>query len=169
MQTNDEIIKEEINSILQDIIKAYESSGKKVSGQFAEGLEAVYEPNKGTIRGFVYLAGRGKTKKKGKPGEPTVLEQIKVWVKKKGIVQQVISEAKPKTIKAKNNLINSLAYAITKKIHEQGTNSENWLRIYEEVITPERIDSIIERISQLNVNKLITEVRAELEIIAKNV
>ena len=58
---------------------------------------------------------------------------------------------------------------ITKKIHEQGTNSENWLRVYEQVITPKRILSIIDRISKLNVNRIVTEIRAELEVLAKNV
>ena len=168
MTETDKIIHEEIESILSDILTVYEQSGRKVSGQFAEGLTAIYEPNKATIKGFIYLAGRGKTKKKGKAGEPTVLEQIKIWIQDKGIAAQAIAKAKPQTEKAKKNLLNGLAYVITRKIHEQGTNSESWLRIYEQVITPERIESIIERISILNVNRLITEVRAELEIIQKN-
>lgn len=168
MTETDKIIHEEIEAILSDILTVYESSGRKVSGQFAEGLTAIYEPNKATISGFVYLAGRGKTKKQGKAGEPTVFEQIKIWIQKKGIAAKAIAEAKPETDKAKKNLINGLAYVITKKIHEQGTDSGSWLRIYEEVITPGRIESIIERISVLNVNRLITEVRAELEIIQKN-
>lgn len=156
--TNDEIIKEEIDSILADIIQVYEDSGRKVTGQFEEGLEAVYEPNKGTIRGYVYLAGRGKTKKKGKPGEPTLFTQIKQWIQDKGIdkISRDIS-------------LNSLAYLITRKIHAEGTKRSEWLRVYEQVITPERINQIIDRVTELNLNRLITEVRAELEVLAKNV
>lgn len=156
--TTDEVIKEEIQSILDDIIKVYESSGRKASGQFKEGLEAVYEPNKATIRGFVYLAGRGRTKKKGKPGEPTVLQQILKWIKTKGIrpIGDKIS-------------IKSLAYLITRKIHKEGTKRSEWLKIYEQVITPQRISDIIDRISELNVNRIITEITAELEVLAKNV
>ena len=156
--TTDEVIQEEIQSILDDIIKVYEESGRKASGQFEEGLEAVYEPNKATIRGFVYLAGRGRTKKKGKPGEPTVQEQILKWLKTRGI--KPIEE---------NMKLSSLAYLIARKIHEEGTNREQWLRIYEQVITPQRIQKIIRRISELNVNRIVTEIRAELEVIAKNV
>ncbi len=167
MTESDKIIHEEIESILSDIRTLYEQSGRKVSGQFEDGLEAIYEPNKATIRGFVYLAGRGKTKKKGKAGEPTVLEQIKIWIQKKGIAAKVIAEQKPKTEKAKINLVNGLAYVITRKIHEQGTSHESWLRVYEQVITPERILSIIDRVSELNVNRLITEIRANLEVLAK--
>lgn len=157
-KTNNDIIKEEIDGILKDIIQVYEASGRKASGQFEEGLEAVYEHNKGTIKGFVYLAGRGKTKKAGKAGEPTVLEQIKKWIKVKGI--------KP----MKDNIsVNSLAYLITRRIHQEGTRRSEWLRIYEQVITPERINQIIDRISELNVNMIVTQINAELEILAKNV
>jgi hypothetical protein len=156
--TNDEIIKEEIDAILSDILDVYEKSGRKASGQFAEGLEAVYEPNKGTIKGYVYLAGRGKTKKKGKPGEPTVQQQILKWLKVKGI-----------TAIEKNITQKSLAFLIARKIHEEGTKRSEWLKIYEEVITPERINSIIDRISELKVNRIITQINAELEILAKNV
>lgn len=156
--TNDEIIKEEIDAILDDIIQVYEQSGRKASGQFEEGLEAVYEPNKATIRGFVYLAGRGKTKKKGKAGEPTVQQQILKWLKTRGI--RPIEE---------NMKLSSLAYLIARKIHKEGTKRSEWLKIYEQVITPQRIDSIIQRISELNVNRIITEINAELEVLAKNV
>ena len=169
MITNDDIIKEEIDAILVDIKKAYNSSGRKVTGEFEKGLEAIYEPNKGTIRGFTYLAGRGPTKKKGKSGDPTVLKQIKKWIVDKGIAAKVISEEKPATEKAKRNLLSGLAFIITRKIHEQGTNKENWLRIYEEVITVSRISRIIDRVSELNVNQIVLGIRAELEIIEKNV
>ena len=138
--TNDEIIKEEIDSILEDIIALYESSGRKASGQFEEGLEVVYEPNKATIKGFVYLAGRGKTKKKGKAGEPTVQQQILKWLKIKGI----------KSVKAGISQ-KSLAYLIARKIHKEGTKRSEWLKIYEEVITDVRINSIIDRVAELNV------------------
>ena len=156
--TNDDIIKEEIDSILVDIIEVYEQSGRKASGEFEKGLEAVYEPNKGTIKGFVYLAGRGKTKKKGKAGEPTVQQNILEWLKTRGI----------RPIEKKMKL-SSLAYLIARKIHKQGTKRSEWLRVYEQVITPERIDKIIDRVSELNVNKIITEITAELEVLAKNV
>ena len=156
--TDDEVIKEEIDAILSDIIDVYEKSGRKASGQFAEGLEAIYSPYKATIKGYVYLAGRGKTKKKGKSGEPTLQQQILKWLKIKGI------KAIEKKISQK-----SLAFLIARKIHEEGTKRSEWLKIYEEVITPERIVSVIERINQLNVNRIITQINAQLEILAKNV
>ena len=161
MTESEQILKEEIDGILQDIKAEYEASGRKASGQFAEGLEAVYESSafryKGTIKGFTYLAGRGKTVN-GNKGEPTVQQQILKWLKVRGI----------KPLEEKMSL-NSLAFLIARKIHKQGTDKSLWLKIYEKVITPERIDRIIRRVSELNVNMIVNHVRAELEIIEKNV
>lgn len=151
MSEDDKIIKEEIDSILVDIKELYRQSGKKASGQFEEGLEAVYEPNKGTIRGYVYLAGR-------KAGKMPPVQAILEWLKVKGIrpIEQRMS-------------ITSLAWAIAKNIAKRGTKEENALAVYEKVITPQRINKIINRISKLNVNRLVTEIRAELEVLAKGV
>lgn len=160
--TNDEIIKEEIDGILKDIISVYESTGKKVSGQFAEGLEAIYEPNKGTIKGYVYLAGRGKTKESHKEGEPYLVDSILAWIKSKGIKGR--SKKTGRFIKH-----TSLAWAIATKIHREGTNRENWMKIYEQVITPQRINSIIKRVEKEELNRIITGVTAQLEILAKEV
>lgn len=165
MTETDKIIREEIDAILSDIIKVYEQSGRKVSGQFEEGLEAVYEPNKATIKGFVYLAGRGESKKGNKPGK--LVGEILKWMEKKGIAAKIRAEAK--TTKAKIYLVRGIAWRITDNIHKAGTDPDKWLRVYEQVITQERILSIVDRVSELNVNKLITEVRAELEILQKNV
>ena len=149
MSEDDKIIKEEIDAILVDVIELYRQSGKKASGEFEDGLEAVYEPNKGTIRGFVYLAGR-------KAGKMPPVKALLDWIKIKGI----------KPIE-QNMSITSLAWAIAKSISKHGTKEENALAVYEKVITPQRINSIIDRIAKLNVNRIVTEIRAELEILAK--
>ena len=151
MTEDDKIIKEEIDTILDDIRKLYRSSGKKASGEFEKGLEAIYEPNKGTIRGFVYLAGR-------KAGKMPPIGAIMDWLKIRGI----------RPIR-KNQSVRSIAFAIAKKIAKEGTRKESVLKIYEQIITPQRINKIIDRVARLNVNRLITEITAELEVLAKNV
>lgn len=167
LKTDDEIIQEEIDAILVDLVIAYNNSGRKASGQFAEGLEAVYTPNKGVIRGFTYLAGRGPTKKKGKAGEPKLVESILKWMKVRGIAAKVRSEAK--TSKAKIYKVRGVAWAIADKIHKKGTDRSKWFKIYEEVITGSRIQQIIDRLAVVSTNRIITEITAELEILAKNV
>ncbi|WP_339875196.1 hypothetical protein [Olleya marilimosa] len=145
------IIKEEIDAVIADIITAYEQSGKRTSGEFANGLEAIYEPNKATIKGYVYLAGRT-------AGKMPPVESIERWIKQKGITP--IEQGMTTT---------SLAWAIAKSIAKKGTNKENHLKIYEQVITPERIDSIIKKVSSFNVNLFITEMTTQLQLIQKNV
>jgi hypothetical protein len=149
--SDQEIIREEIESIVADIKELYNNSGKRASGQFEKELEVVYSPNKAVIRGVVYLAGR-------KAGKMPPVQRIIEWVKLRGI------KAIEKNVSQK-----SLAWAIAKKIAKSGTNRENALNIYEKVITPQRINRIIDRVAELNVNRLITEIRAELEILARGV
>lgn len=149
--TDQEVIQEEIQSILDDIIVLYESQNKKVSGQFAEGLQAIYKPYEASIVGYLYLAGR-------KAGKMPPVGNIENWVKTKGIFN-IKSESQAR----------SIAFAIAKKISKEGTSKKYLLKVYESVITAERIDKIIDRVSQLNVNKIITQVRAELEILQTNV
>jgi enoyl-[acyl-carrier-protein] reductase (NADH) len=83
---------------------------------------------------------------------------LEEWVKNKGIFPvQNAAEAK------------SIAWAVAKKIAREGTSSEYHLKIYEQVITPERIQEIIDRVSQLNIQQFVEQVTTELEILAKNV
>ena len=155
-ETTNDILKREIDLLLSDILEAYERSGKKVSGQFAEGLGATYKDNEATIHGYLYMAGRGPTKSRQK-SSPTLRERIEEWIKQRGIVPYG------------NISVSSLAYIIARQIHKEGTNKEGWYRIYQEVITPERVDQIINSVAQFNLNKLLSQVSAELEILRTNV
>lgn len=148
---HNEVIKEEIEALLKEIKQAYEESGKRTSGEFANGLEAIYESNKATIKGYTYLAGRS-------AGKMPPIENIKRWIEQKGVTP---IESKMTTT--------SLAWAIAKNISKNGTNKENHLKIYEEIVTPERIDEIIKKVSQFNVNLFVNELTTKLELLVKNV
>lgn len=151
MIDNKEIIRKEIEAILDDVRKAYEESGKKVSGQFDKDLSAVYENNKATIIGNFTLAGR-------KAGEMPPIENLKKWVLEKGIFQ------------VQNDVqATSLAWAIAKTIAKKGTNKDYHLKIYEQIITPQRIDKVIHRVSEINVNYFTQELTTSLKRIAKNI
>jgi len=149
--TDQEVIREEIDSIIKDILIMYENSGKKVSGEFARGLEARYTPISAEIWGYKYLAGRP-------GGKMPPAKALESWVRQKGIFQ-IKSDSQAR----------SIAFAIARKIGQKGSNKNYTLNIYEKVITPERIDKIIDRISQLNVNRIITEITASFELLEKNV
>jgi len=148
---NDSIIRQEIDLILKDIITLYNASGKRTSGEFEKGLEAIYSPNRAIIMGHYYLAGRT-------AGKQPPVANILQWIKTKGI--QPISD---------KMTITGLAWAIAKKIAKSGTNKENHLKIYEQVITPERIDEVINKVTAFNVNLFVNELETSLAVLAKNI
>lgn len=149
--TTEDIIREEMESLLADIEAAYEASGKKVTGEFAEGLTVTTSGTSAVLHGYTYLAGRAAG------GRPPI-SLIQQWVERKGIFQfQSLQEA------------TSIAFAVANKIAQEGTSNEFHLKIYEEVITPQRIQKIIDRVSEFNVNLFVDEVVTELKVLAKNV
>lgn len=150
-QDSNTIIKSEIEAILADVIALYNSSGKRTSGRFEDGLKATYGDNKATIEGYTYLAGR-------RAGKMPPVASIKEWIIKKGIkpVEESVT-------------INSLAWAIAKTIAKTGTKKVNHLKIYEQVITPERINLIINKVSEFNVNLFVQELTASLTLLQKNI
>ena len=154
LKTND-ILKREMDLLLADIRREYENSGKKVSGKFADGLEVDYSMSQGkhtaTLSGYVYLAGRAAGKR---PPHAPILE----WVKRKGIFSF-----------RNEREASGIAYAIAKKIGEEGTNKAYHLKIYEKVLTPQRIQQIIDKISKINIIEFVEAIQAELRIITKNV
>ena len=147
---SDEVLQEEIEAIKADIIAVYNASGKRTSGEFESGLETSYSPNKATLSGYVYLAGRA-------AGKMPPIQAIEKWLIAKGIT--------PIETKMK---ISSLAYLIARNIAKEGTKKENHLQIYDEVITPERIDSILERLNQVNVTAFANEVTVMITKLVQN-
>lgn len=155
--TDNEIIREEMEAIVSEIKAVYNSSGRRASGEFERGLNVVYGKNEATLQGYTYLAGRGATKN-STPSSPTLYEAILEWIKAKNIVPREPSMK-----------VTSLAYLISRKIHREGTDPSRWLKIYEQVLTPQRIQKVIDRVAQLNVNRIVADVQAQFNIIEKNV
>lgn len=141
----DEILEQEMESLKADIIAVYEASNKKVSGEFINGLQTSYSTNKATLSGYVYLAGRI-------AGKQPPSEAIEKWLVQKGISPI-----------EKNMSISTLAFLIARKIGKSGTKKENHLKIYEQVITPQRIDEILARINTINVQRFADEIKIMIE------
>ena len=149
-EENDKIIKEELEAIKAEIISIYNASGKRTTGEFEKGLKIDYSPNKGVLSGYAYLAGR-------KAGKMPPVQAIENWVINKGI----------KPIEA-NMKTSTLAFLIARKIAKEGTKKENHLMIYDQVITPERIDKILQRLNQINVIAFIGEVTVMITKLVTN-
>lgn len=154
--SNEEIIKEELDSIFKDAEKLYLSSGKKVTGNWSKGKEILSSENYGELKSYAYLAGRGLTKKAGTGS--TLYSRILEWIKNRGI-QPIESSMK----------VTTLAFLITRKIHQSGTDSSRHLEVFDKVITPARIQMILDRVSSFNVSLFTDEIIFELKKISKNV
>ena len=145
------VIKEEVDAIIKDIKMLYKASGKRTTGKFESLLKATYTDSKAIIEGSPFLAGRV-------AGKMPPVQSILEWVKAKGL--QPIKEGQTQT---------SLAWAIAITISKKGIKKENHLEIYSKVITPKRIDEVIKKVSQFNVNLFVSEMEASLIILEKNI
>ncbi|PZR18852.1 MAG: hypothetical protein DI539_16060 [Flavobacterium psychrophilum] len=140
-EENEKILKDEMEKLREEILTVYNASGKRTTGEFEKGLEIEYNGLTAVLKGYQYLSGR-------RAGKMPPIKAIEDWIKAKGL--------KPVEDKITTS---SLAFLIARKIAQEGTNKENNLQIYSQVITPQRIDQIIKRINSLNVSAFINEVQ----------
>lgn len=155
MTENFDILKKEFDQIEKDLIKRHIELGMKSSGKWIASLEnevvqsgSVY---KAEITGLQYTEqlvwGR-------KPGKFPPIKAIEEWIIAKGI--QPIE---------KNIKISSLAFLIARSIAEKGTTyfQQGGTDLVESVVTPERIQNIIDQISIVNVNHIVSGLVTKLE------
>lgn len=147
MKTSKDILEEEINILIEEIIEVYENSGKKVTGEFAEGLYQETTGSKVELWGYSYLAGRPK-------GKMPPVQAIEKWVIDKGITSLDLDSS-------------GLAWAIAKKIAKEGTADESHLPIYEMVLTPKRMDEIINKVSEFHAQQFVTEITVNIMAITQ--
>jgi len=141
---NKQVLENEMESIKTDILQLYNASGKKTTGEFEKGLEIEYNGLTAILKGYTYLGGR-------RAGKQPPIKAIEDWLKAKGI-----------TPIEKNMSTSTLAFLIARKIAQKGTKKENHLQVYSKVITPERIQTILDKVSELNANAFIQDVTATI-------
>lgn len=131
-------VKRYLNEWKEEIIRNHERAGQVASGKTKDSIQVKMREDGGSIVGASYFyvleKGRGKSKK----SQGGILKNnIKSWILAKGI-----------TPSGKVSLDN-LAYLITRKIHEDGTQlwrSGGRTDIYSNVITRENIKKMIKEI-----------------------
>lgn len=129
-----------MEALKNEILAAYNASGKRTSGEFEQGLQVEYNSLSAVLKGYTYLGGR-------RAGKQPPIQAIEDWINAKGITP----------IEA-NMTTSTLAFLIARKIAERGTDPAKHLKVYSQVVTPERIDQILNKIQQLNANAFITEI-----------
>ena len=156
--TTAEILKIEFEEIRNELIKRHNDLGMKASGRWANSLEVeiteVQEKSIARIYGEKYteqlVFGR-------KPGKFPPIKAIEQWIKDKGI--------KP----IEDNLkVSSLAFLIARKIADDGTKyfQQGGTDLVESVITPKRIQRIIDKVKEINLTVIINGLVEQLRQVA---
>jgi len=144
-----ETISEWLGETQELMVKKYDELGFRASGNWSKSLEnEVTEGNgkyTGTISGanYTYWMEHGR-----KAGKFPPMNAIKQWIKDKGIIAQGISQ-------------NSLAFLIARKIANEGTRIRPG--IVSDVITQARVQDLYERIGQVFINEVRSDVIKELK------
>ena len=142
-----EIAVKEFELIKNDLILLYEAKGMRASGAFADSLEVVSKKNVIQLYGLDYAEqlqfGR-------EAGSYPNIEAIKKWIIDKGVFAEALQKMK----------ISSLAFLIARKIALFGWKRERYggVDLISEVITPERINDIINKIGVSETVKLTSEI-----------
>lgn len=136
-----QILTEEMGSIVMDLIAKYESLGMRASGRWAAGLRVDVQGQGsrfvGKIEGedYTYYMQHGRAS-----GRMPPVKAIEEWIQAKGI--------RPLEKKMR---VSSLAYAIAHKIGQEGTRrfkAGGKPEFIDDVITAERIQQIIDRVGE---------------------
>lgn len=153
--TRDEIISQEMESIKKEIIERYEALGMRASGQFA--TETTIE-DRGKKHFVVAPAYASQLIKGRKPGTMPPVKAIEQWIRDKGIAARASSDIS----------VTSLAYLIARKIQREGTTyfKQGGTDLLESVITPERMQRIIDRLKDFTIVDIQNRISRELKAIA---
>jgi len=135
-----DILTEEFEALKLELIAKYDELGMRSSGKWADGLEVVVSENKASIKGYEYTqqleTGRA-------PGKQPPSQAIEQWIKDKGIASRIEGKIS----------ISSLAFLIARKIGREGWKRQEHggVDLINQVVTPERIQKILDRISDIYV------------------
>jgi len=141
MTENEKILLHEFELIKSDLINKHKALGMEASGKWINGLEIVQNALNIKIIGEPYtrqlVSGRPPSQKM------PPIEALKQWIIDKGLVSGM-----------KASSVTSFAWAIAKKIQKEGTRYyPEGTDLVEAVVTPQRIQSIIDKVG----NQMVTE------------
>jgi hypothetical protein len=130
------ILKEEFDLIKADLIKRYNEKGMRASGNWANTLEVQVKGISAQLLGEKYSEQLEFGRKAGKQPPSKAIEQ---WIRDKGLASRIEGKIS----------ISSLAFLIARKIAREGWRRQSYggVELISEVVTPERIQAIINRVS----------------------
>lgn len=149
--TPSQILAEEMELIKRDLIIKHKELGMPASGKWIESVEA----NTNRLSGVILAEHYTEQLVNGRePGRFPPVKTIEQWIIDKGI-QPLDSNLK----------ISSLAFLIARKIAREGTEyfKQGGTDLVEAVITPARIQRIINRVTEFQINSFTSQVTGVLE------
>lgn len=150
--TNEQLLAQEFELLRLDIIKEYDAKGMRASGDFAASLVVETKGLTATLRGNAYAEQLelGREPTQGGGGGRPLTKIIEDWIVTKGI----------KPIEAEMK-ISTLAFLIARKIHREGWDRRNHggVELISTVITPERVQQIIDKVSEFNVAQFTSQIK----------
>jgi len=142
----------EFDTLRESLIKHYDEKRMRASGNWAKELEARVEGLSASIWGLSYSDqlehGRTPTSSSPKTGPITLRQAIEAWIDEKNIT--------PKD----DISTSSLAFLIARKIHREGWSRDKYdgTKLISEVITPQLIQGIIDRVSYFQISTFSSEI-----------
>ena len=149
--TSEEVLLSEFEKLKDEVVERYDQLGMRASGNFQQGMEVQGEGLTVRLLSEHYVDylvdGRG-------PGKFPPIDIIEKWIEDKGIVSRIEGDIS----------VSSLAFLIARKIaggpypenykgdREGGTRyfKQGGTDLIDSVVTPERIQSIIDKVSVFN-------------------
>ena len=143
---NSLILSHQFEKLKEDLIKAYDEKGMRSSGKWANSLEVIAVENSVKLMGEEYSqqleTGR-------QAGQFPPIQAIKQWIIDKGVFGSILQEIS----------LSSLAFLIARKIANEGWKRERFggVNLVSEVVTDERIQSIIDEVGAVMMVQYTTE------------
>ena len=140
MSSITKLLAAEFELLKAEVIAKYEASGMDVSGKWASTIVVQQLPNGFSLVADDYINGRG-------PGKPPPSVAIEAWIKQKGIAAKL----------EKGMSVQTLAYLIARKIAREGWKPKpEHQNIIDGLVTPQRIQQILDKVGQVYVTEFTT-------------
>lgn len=141
--------------IKTDIAILYDAKGMRASGDFVESLEVVVTDTEKGYNAKLFGNDYAQQLETGRrAGSFPNIEMIRKWIIDKGIFAQALQ-----TI-----TLSSLAFLIARKIANEGWKRERFggVELISTIITPERIQMIIDEVGAVEAMRVATEIKGML-------